>query len=263
MAPFIDSHTHLADPAFDNDREAVIARAREAGAASLVCIGESIEAAHRACRISRRHAGFVFWTAGIHPHDAAAFDEARHIPALDVCLTDGAMAVGECGLDYHYDNSPRDAQRAALRAQIALAARRARPVVIHTRDAEHDTRAMIDDAAAAGVVGVLHCYTGSAALAEFAIDRGWYVSFSGIVTFKKFTADALLALVPPNRVLVESDAPYLAPAPFRGQRNEPAWVPRTIERLARARNVEPDELAVTTVENARRLFGLVPSSPAG
>lgn len=263
MTPFIDSHTHLADPAFDDDREAVIARAREAGAVGLVCIGESIEAAHRARAVSRRHAGFVFWTAGIHPHDAAAFDEARHIPALDGCLTDGAVAVGECGLDYHYDNSPRDAQRAAVRAQVALAARRARPVVIHTRDAEHDTRAVIDDAAAAGVIGVLHCYTGSTALAEFAIDRGWYVSFSGIITFKKFTEDALLALVPPNRVLVESDAPYLAPVPFRGKRNESAWVPLTLERLARARNVDPDELAATTVENARRLFGLGSASPAG
>jgi TatD DNase family protein len=263
MAPFIDSHTHLADPAFDDDREVVIARAREAGAASLVCIGESIEAAHRARDIAGRHEGVVFWTAGIHPHDAASFDEARDIAALDACLTDGAVAVGECGLDYHYDNSPRNAQRAAVRAQIALAARRARPVVIHTRDAEDDTRAVITDAAAAGVVGVLHCYTGSAALAEHAVDRGWYVSFSGIITFKKFTDDALLALVPSDRVLVESDAPYLAPVPYRGKRNEPAWVPHTLARLARARNVNLDELTAATAENARRLFGLVSSSPAG
>ncbi|HEX6809536.1 MAG TPA: TatD family hydrolase [Gemmatimonadaceae bacterium] len=263
MVPFIDSHTHLADPAFDDDREAAIARAREAGARSLVCIGESIEAAHRARSIASRHAGFVFWTAGIHPHDAASFDEARDIPALDACLTDGAVAVGECGLDYHYDNSPRDAQRAAVRAQIALAARRARPVVIHTRDAEDDTRAVIAGAAAAGVGGVLHCYTGSAALAEYAIDRGWYVSFSGIITFKKFDDDALLALVPPNRLLVESDAPYLAPVPYRGKRNEPAWVPLTLARLSRARHADLEELTAATVENARRLFGLASSSPAG
>lgn len=263
MAPFIDSHTHLADPAFDGDREAVIARAREAGAVSLVCIGESIEAAHRARAIAARHAGLVFWTAGIHPHDAASFDEARDIPALDACLTDGAVAVGECGLDYHYDHSPREAQRAAVAAQVALAARRARPVVIHTRDAEADTRAVIADAAASGVIGVLHCYTGSPALAQYAIDRGWYVSFSGIITFKKFTDDALLALLPLDRVLVESDAPYLAPVPYRGARNEPAWVPLTLARLARARDAGVDELAAAAVDNARRLFGLVPSSPAG
>jgi len=263
MAPFIDSHAHLADPAFDPDREAVIARAREAGALGLVCIGESIGAAHRARDIAGRHAGFVCWTAGIHPHDAATFDAARDVPALDACLTEGAVAVGECGLDYHYDNAPRDAQRAAVRAQLALAARRMRPVVIHTRDAEDDTRAVIADAAAAGVVGVLHCFTGSAALAVYGIERGWYVSFSGIITFKKFTDDALLALVPPNRILVESDAPYLAPVPYRGKRNESAWVPLTLARLARARNTDPSELATATVENARRLFGLATSCPAG
>ena len=257
MVPFIDSHTHLADPAFDDDREAVIARAREAGAVGLVCIGESIEAAHRARDIASRHAGLMYWTAGIHPHDAVSFDEARDIPALDACLTEGAVAVGECGLDYHYDNSPRDAQRAAVRAQVALAARRTRPVVIHTRDAEDDTRAVIAEAAAAGVGGVLHCYTGSAALAEHAIDRGWYVSFSGIITFKKFTDDALLALVPSDRLLVESDAPYLAPVPYRGKRNEPALVPLTLARLARARNADVEDLTAATVENARRLFGLV------
>ena len=263
MVSFVDSHTHLADPAFDHDREAVITRAREAGAHALVCIGESIEAAHRARAIARQHVGLVFWTAGIHPHDAATFDAARDIAVLDCCLTEGAVAVGECGLDYHYDNAPRDAQRAAVRAQVALAARRMRPVVIHTRDAEDDTRALIADAAAAGVVGVLHCFTGSAALAVYGIERGWYVSFSGIITFKKFTDDALLALVPPDRILVESDAPYLAPVPYRGKRNEPAWVPLTLARLARARNADPSELAAATVDNARRLFGLATSCPAG
>ena len=263
MAAFIDSHTHLADPAFDDDRDAVIARAREAGALALVCIGESIDAARRAQAISRRHAGVVYWTAGIHPHDAAAFDASRDILALDRCLTDGAVAVGECGLDYHYDNAPRDAQREAVRAQLALAARRARPVVIHTRDAEDDTRAVIADAAAANVIGVLHCYTGSAALAEFAIERGWYISFSGIITFKKFTDDALLALVPLPRLLVESDAPYLAPVPRRGKRNEPAWVPLTIARLSSARAAPADELAAATADNARRFFGLAPSAAPG
>ena len=263
MTPFIDSHTHLADAAFDDDRDAVIARAREAGAESLVCIGESIDAAHRARAIAARYAGLVYWTAGVHPHDAADFDEPRDIPALDACLTEGAVAVGECGLDYHHDHSPRDAQRAAVRAQLALAARRARPVVIHTREAEDDTRAVVAEAASAGVAGVLHCYTGSAALAEYAIARGWYVSFSGIITFKKFTDDALLALVPHDRVLVESDAPYLAPVPHRGRRNESSWIPLTLARLARARGADPDELAAATARNARRLFGLDRASPPG
>ena len=263
MVSFIDSHAHLADQAFDGDRETVLARARAAGAGAVVCIGESIDAARRARAVAQRHTGFVYWTAGVHPHDAAGFDEDRDIAALDACLTDGAVAVGECGLDYHYDNAPRDAQRAAVRAQVALAARRARPVVIHTRDAEDDTRAVVAAAVAAGVIGVLHCYTGSASLASFAIERGWYVSFSGIITFKTFTDDALLALVPRDRVLVESDAPYLAPAPHRGRRNEPSWVPLTLARLARARRADPGELAAATAENASRLFGLVHSPPAG
>lgn len=263
MTPFIDSHTHLADAAFDVDRDAAIERARAAGAEALVCIGESIDAAHRARAIAARYAGLVYWTAGVHPHDAARFDAARDIPALDACLTEGAVAVGECGLDYHYDHSPREVQRAAVRAQVELAGRRARPVVIHTREAEEDTRAVVDDAARAGVVGVLHCYTGSAALAAYAIERGWSVSFSGIITFKTFTDDELLALVPNDRVLVESDAPYLAPVPHRGRRNESSWVPLTLARLAQARDADAAELAAKTSQNARRLFGLDRTQPPG
>jgi TatD DNase family protein len=257
MIPFIDSHTHLADPAFDDDRDATIARARDAGATLLICIGESLDAAARARDLAVRHPDLIRWTAGVHPHDAAAFDDARDIPRLDACLAAGAVAVGECGLDCHYDNAPRDAQLAAARAQFRLAARRARPVVMHTRDAEEDTRTLLDLAAVHGVRGVLHCFTGSASLARYALDRDWYVSFSGIITFKRWTDDDLLSLVPDHGVLVESDAPYLAPVPHRGHRNEPAWVPSTIERLARARNQHPDALAALAAENARRLFGVV------
>jgi TatD DNase family protein len=254
MLSFIDSHAHLADPAFDEDREAVIARALEAGASAVVCIGESLAAAARAREIAARHAGRIAWTAGVHPHDAAGFDAARDVPAIAACLDAGACAIGECGLDYHYDHSPREAQRAAFRAQLDLAARRHAPVIVHTRDAEEDTRAMI--AEAAGVTGVLHCYTGSAALAEHALAAGWSVSFSGIITFKKWTDDALLRLVPADRLLVESDAPYLAPVPNRGKRNEPSLVPHTITRLALARGVPAEEIALQTSANARRFFSL-------
>lgn len=199
---------------------------------------------------------FVFATAGIHPHDAATFDASRDVPGLRELLTNGAVAVGECGLDYHYDNSPREAQRAAFAAQIALAAEMRKPVVVHTRDAEDDTRAMIGDTRSAGVLGVLHCYTGSHSLAEFALDAGWYVSFSGIVTFNKWADDALLRLIPHDRLLVESDAPYLAPVPFRGKRNEPAWVAKTLAKVAAARSADPLELGRATAENTQRLFGL-------
>lgn len=255
-AVFIDSHAHLADPAFAGDRGEVIARARHAGAMAIVCIGESIDAATIAAACAAENPGFVFATAGVHPHDAEGFDASRDIPKLRELLERGAVAVGECGLDYHYDNSPREAQRIAFSAQVALAAETGRPVIVHTRDAEDDTRGIIGEARAAGVGGVLHCYTGTHDLAEFALDAGWYVSFSGIVTFKKWVDDALLRLIPESRLLVESDSPYLAPVPFRGKRNEPAWVAHTVARVAAARGVDPSALGRATASNAERLFGL-------
>jgi TatD DNase family protein len=257
---FIDSHAHLADAAFSGDRDSVIARARSSGAAAVVCIGESLDAATVAASLAADNPGFVFATAGIHPHDAAAFDAGRDIPLLRDRLRSGAVAVGECGLDYHYDNSPRNAQLHAFSAQIGLAAETGRPLVVHTRDAEDDTRNMIDQAKLAGAIGVLHCYTGSHSLATHALGAGWYISFSGIVTFKKWTDDDLLRLVPAERLLVESDSPYLAPVPFRGKRNEPAWVRHTLSRVARARDVDPDELGRITADNTRRFFGLALSA---
>jgi len=253
---FIDSHAHLADAAFAGDCDAVISRARDAGAAGIVCIGESLEAAAVAAQFAAGNPGFVFATAGIHPHDAAGFDARRDIPKLRDFLKDGAVAVGECGLDYHYDNSPREAQRAAFSAQVSLAGEMSRPIVVHTRDAEDDTRSIIREARSAGVTGVMHCYTGSHWLAEFAIDAGWYVSFSGIVTFSKWADDDLIRLVPADRLLVESDSPYLAPVPFRGKRNEPAWVAHTLAKVAGARGDDAGELGRMTASNTERLFGL-------
>ena len=256
MTTFIDSHAHLADPAFDVDRLAVITRARQTGAAAVVCIGESVAAARSAAVIAAAHPAFCYFTTGVHPHDAAGFDAGRDLADIRELVQAGAVAIGECGLDYHYDHSPHETQRSAFGAQLALAGELDRPVVVHTRDAEDDTRDMVRDAAAAGVRGVLHCYTGSIGLAEVALDGGWYVSFSGIVTFRKWTDEALLRVVPEDRLLVESDSPYLAPVPHRGKRNEPAWVSFTVARLALARDVAAADLGARTVENAQRLFRL-------
>jgi TatD DNase family protein len=253
---FIDSHAHLADPAFDVDREDVIQRAREGGAAAIVSVGESIAAADRAASIAASHPRFVYHTAGVHPHDAATFDADRDLDAIRRHVEQGAVAVGECGLDYHYDHSPRDAQRRAFESQVQLASELNRPVVVHTREADEDIAAMIVAAGRSGVRGVLHCFTGPHAVAEAALSLGWYVSFSGIVTFKKWDDLDLLRLVPDDRLLVESDSPYLAPAPFRGKRNEPAFVLRTIDRLATVRASTPEHIAACTSHNARRLFGL-------
>jgi len=256
MTTFIDSHAHLADPAFDADREETIARARLTGALAIVSIGESIAAAERAADIASRHPGFVFSTAGVHPHDAASFDPSRDADAIRSLVARGAVAIGECGLDYHYDHSPRDRQRRAFASQLALARELDRPVVVHTREAEDDTRAMVVEAGRNGVRGVLHCYTGSHDLARAAVDVGWFVSFSGIVTFRKWDDDALIRLVPEDRLLVESDAPYLAPVPHRGKRNEPAWVSFTVARVAAARAADPQELGACTARNAIRFFNL-------
>ena len=256
MTGFIDSHVHLADPAFDPDREAVVERARQTGASALICIGESLDAARRAADLAASHPGFCFHTAGVHPHDAADYQADRDLDGIRFEVASGAVAIGECGLDYHYDHSPRDRQRAAFSGQLALAAELGRPVVVHTREAEDDTRAMVVEAGTAGIVGVLHCYTGSVALAEAALAVGWYVSFSGIVTFKRWTDDALIQLVPEDRLLVESDAPYLAPVPHRGRRNEPAWVGLTAARVGAARGASAEAIGASTSHNARRLFGL-------
>ncbi len=256
MPAFIDSHCHLADPAFDVDRDDAVARARSAGAVALVCIGESPAMAARARELAVRHAGFVWYTAGVHPHDAASFDPIGDLEGLRDEIAQGAIALGECGLDYHYDHSPRDQQRRAFAAQLALAAEYRLPVVVHSREAADDTAAMVREAGAAGVVGILHCFSGPAALADVGLAAGWYVSFSGIITFKKWADDALLRLPPADRLLVESDAPYLAPVPYRGKRNEPAYVSQTVAKLAEARGLSADRLGAVVSENAVRCFNL-------
>jgi len=252
---FIDSHAHLADPAFDVDREDVIRRAREGGAAAIVSIGESIAAADRAASIAATHPRFVYHTAGVHPHDAADFDAERDLEAIRRHAAHGAVAVGECGLDYHYDHSPRDAQRRAFEAQLQLAAELNRPVVVHTREADDDVTAMIVAAGESHVRGVLHCFTGPRDVAEAALRFGWYVSFSGIVTFKN--AEGLREVVrelPLDRLLVETDAPYLAPVPHRGRPNEPAFLVHTARKVADVKGLDLSAVARATTDNFFRLF---------
>lgn len=259
MTTFFDSHAHLVDTAFDEDRDAVLARARASGAQGVVVIGESLQVAERARALAEQHRGFLSFTAGVHPHEAASYDPSSTPDALRELVRSGAVAVGECGLDYHYDNSPRPQQRRAFAEQLAIAGELARPVVVHTRDAAEDTGAMVAEAGKQGLRGVLHCFTGPASLARMALDAGWYLSFAGVITFKKWSDDDLLRLPPVDRLLVESDAPYLAPAPHRGHRNEPAFVRFTVERLAAARDIAVDALAPLLVQNTLRFFGLAQS----
>ncbi len=234
----------------------MLARLSAAGGVGVICIGESLVAAAGARRVAQERPGVVWWTVGVHPHDAASYDPPGDGAALREAIALGAVAVGECGLDYHYDHSPRPQQRRAFADQLAIARETGRPVVVHTRDAEDDTIAMVREAGDAGITGVLHCYTGSHALAEVGLAAGWCISFSGIITFKKWDDLALLRAVPDDRVLIESDSPYLAPVPYRGKRNEPAWCAYTLQRLAEVRAQEVGALGAHLLENTRRLFRL-------
>lgn len=249
----------MADTAFQEDREAVITSARDAGAVALICIGESPDAADRAAGIAGQHPGFIWHTAGMHPHDAAQFDLSRDLPRVREHLMNGAVAIGECGLDYHYDHSPRDIQRRVFESQLQMAGETGKPVVVHTREAVDDTAALVRDAGKAGVRGVLHCFTGPPSLADVAIESGWYVSFSGVVTFKKWSDDGLIRAIPSDRILIESDAPYLAPVPFRGKRNEPAHVALTLVKVATARGLTANEFGPQVVANTTTFFGLAAS----
>ena len=259
MPPFADSHVHLADPAFDADREDVIAGARRAGAQALICIGESPDAADRARDIASAHPGFVWHTAGMHPHEASSFDLARDLDRVRAHVATGAVAIGECGLDYHYDHSPRDVQRTAFAAQIQLAHERRLPLVIHTRDAWDDT---FDVLGAEGVPErtIFHCFTGGPDEARRCVDVGAFVSFSGIVTFKNATPIQEAARqVSLERILVETDSPYLAPIPHRGQPNRPAWVAFVGNFVAGLRGMVPDEMAAAVAANSRAAFPAVAS----
>ena len=256
----IDSHGHLADEAFSEDIDAVIQRAREAGVQGVLCVVDvsDPDEAVRADAVAQRWDA-VRTTAGVHPHRSGPF-AGRASAGVDLVeariASDPRMrAIGEVGLDYHYDFAPRDVQRSVFAAQVALARDRGYPLVIHTREADDDTMAILEQDGAGRVRGVFHCFSGDSGLARRALRLGFHLSFSGILTFPRSAAvrDAA-AIVPLDRLLVETDCPYLAPVPHRGRRNEPAWVAETLQCLANIHGVDPGQLAAATSENYRILF---------
>jgi TatD DNase family protein len=249
-----DSHCHLTDEAFAGVADEVVERARQAGVTRLVTVASDVEDAESALALARRHAG-VWATAGIHPHVADGADEAALSRVRDLAGEAQVVALGETGLDYHYDNSPRDAQRRAFRGHLELAAETGLPVVLHARDADDDAAAMLRDAGH-GVRGVLHCFAGGRGLLETGLEAGWYVSFSGLVSFKSYQGGDLVRSVPEDRLLIETDSPYLAPVPRRGRRNEPAYVARVAEAVAGQRGVAPEHIAEITTRNALRFYQL-------
>ena len=254
----IDSHCHLAGEEFAADLPEVVDRARAEGVAAALCIlaaGDDEEA--RRAEAVRQIWPAVRFSVGIHPHQAGEFagreDEAVRTVRAAVA-SHGACAIGEIGLDYHYDFSPRDIQQAIFRAQLDLATELQLPVVIHTREATEDTFRILRDAGA--VRGVFHCFTGDETMARAAFDLGFYVSFAGIVTFPRADSiRAAAAITPGDRFLAETDAPYLAPVPHRGRRNEPAYVAQVVSRLAEIRGAPVPEVAAQASANFKKLFG--------
>lgn len=234
----IDSHCHLADPAYADDLDAVVQRAREAGLSTGLCIlAYGDEAERRQAERARGLWPGLHVSIGAHPHQAHVFtgreSEVRQAVVDALASVPDAKAIGEIGLDYHYDFSPREVQRSVFAVQVRLARERGLPVIVHTREADEDTVAILREHGGGEVRGVFHCFSGSQALAEQALKLGFFLSFSGILTFP--TAEALrriAAAVPDDKLLVETDCPYLAPVPMRGKRNEPAWVVRTAAVLA-------------------------------
>lgn len=255
----IDTHCHLADDVFEADLDAVIARAREAGLTAAVCIlaaGDTDEA-RRASRVSALWPSVGF-AVGVHPHQAhqcAGRPDQAEIWIREAAFQREVVAVGEIGLDYHYDFSPRDVQRTVFSQQLALARSMDLPVVIHTREADDDTFSMLA-AEGTGLKGVFHCFTGGVDRARRALDLGFHVSLAGILTFPKATdLHEAASFVPLDRLLLETDSPFLAPVPYRGTRNEPAYVSRVAERLATLRGVDLAALVAATTQNALQLFG--------
>jgi TatD DNase family protein len=254
-APLVDSHCHLTDAAFDADRPAVLARAAAAGVTHIVVVADSAVSTAQAVELSRT--GALSATAGVHPHHASTW--SPDVAAAIECALDDpeVVAVGETGLDYHYDLSPRTEQRRAFEAQLTLAARRGLPVVVHSRDADDDMAAMLTTFGRDVRAVVLHSFSSGPDVFAAGMAIGAYFSFSGMVTFKRWDRTACVADCPADRLLVETDAdsPYLAPVPHRGKRNEPAFVAQVAARVAELRGEPLPHLAARSSANAARCFG--------
>ena len=265
----IDSHAHLDSPRYDDDRSALLERAWDAGVRAILSIGigDGPSDMHRALEISREFSGrpntpAIWATAGIHPHEARLADDDA-CAQLDTLLQQPEiLACGEIGLDYFYDHSPRETQKAVFTRQMEIAAARHRPIVIHCRPSNHSTDAWDDTLALlrtewsrTGLGGILHCFTGELRHALQAIDLGFLISFAGNITFPKATPIRAVALtLPLDRMLIETDAPFLAPLPNRGKRNEPAWVKEVAMKIAEIRNLDPEAVVHQTTRNFSTFF---------
>ncbi|ADE38602.1 TatD family hydrolase [Candidatus Puniceispirillum marinum] len=252
----IDSHAHLDYPQFADELPQIIARAGDAGVERIISIGVKLSTADAPRKIAESYDN-VWFSVGVHPHEAGREADACNLDAfLDLATHPKCVAIGEAGLDYFYDHAPRDLQAQSFRTQIKAARQLDLPIIVHARDADSDMADIIEDEMNKGVFrGVLHCFSSGAELAQRAVDIGFYVSFSGILTFNKSDElRAIAAEIPADRLLVETDAPFLAPMPHRGKTNEPAYTAHTLARLADIRGQTINKMAAQTYENTLQLF---------
>ncbi len=266
----IDSHAHLDSARYADDRDALLARAYEAGVSAILSIGigDGPETMHQALDLAREYKDRpgvpkIYASAGVHPHEAQLADDAAYAKLDDLLQQPEVLACGEIGLDYYYDNSPREVQRTVFTRQMEIAAARRKPIIIHCRPSDNSTNAWDDTLtmleaqwSPTALGGILHCFTGDWSHAKRAMDLGFLLSFTGNITYPKAQPIRdVLAQIPFDQVLIETDAPFLAPIPYRGKRNEPAWVAEVAAKVGEVKAVTPEEAAFSTTENFHRFFG--------
>lgn len=248
-----DTHAHMDDRAFDTDREELLSALPGQGLALVMNPGCSLESSRNAVRLAKEY-DYIYAAVGSHPDAADEVDEAVLEEYRELCKRNPKVkAIGEIGLDYHYEDIPRDIQLKAFRAQMELARELGLPVIVHERDAHEDGMAVVRDFPE--VTGVFHCYSGSAEMARQLVDRGWYIGFTGVLTFKNARkAIEVASSIPLERIVLETDCPYMAPEPFRGRRNDPGKIYRMAEKMAEIRGLSVEEVQAITVENGKRLY---------
>ncbi|RKY58146.1 MAG: hydrolase TatD [Candidatus Latescibacterota bacterium] len=253
-----DTHAHLEDGRFSSDLDEVVRRAEEAGVKAILTAGTDLKTSRAAVELAERYGG-VWAAVGVHPHEAEKATPEVLAEVEELASHEKVVAVGEVGLDFYRDRSPRESQLTAFRRQVELAGKLGLPLVVHSRGAVREVLDLLKEFR--GIRGVLHCFPGGLEEAEEALELGWYVGIGGTLTFPKSALPEVVSALPLEGILLETDSPYLAPVPHRGRRNEPAYLVLVGEKLARIKDTSPQEVALCTTENARKLFGFPPASP--
>ena len=249
---YFDSHAHLDDGRFQEDFDEILAQMKENGVTAMMNIGCDLPSSENSVRLAQTY-DWIWAAVGSHPDDADHVDAARIEVYRALCKSPRVQAIGEIGLDYHYEDVPRAQQRAAFEKQLALAEELDLPVIVHEREAHGDAMDILR--AHPRATGVFHCFSGSPEMALWLVERGWYIGFTGVVTFKNARkAVEVASAIPLERILIETDCPYMAPEPYRGRRNDPSLVPFVAAKIAQLRGLTPEDIGKATSENARRLF---------